>query len=76
VTRNEEDEAIYAVALLTRTELRSLGPAFARAWPVDKTPCFGGLLAAIDDADREHWRRRDEGETREAPLIRIKATQI
>lgn len=59
MTRDEEDQAIYAVALLTRSELTSLGPAFARAWPVEKTPCFGELLAAIDDADREHWREKD-----------------
>jgi hypothetical protein len=76
MNRDEEDEAIYAVALLTRTELTSLGPAFARAWPVDKTPCFGGLLAAIDDADREHWRWKGEGDRREAPLIRVKPTLI
>jgi hypothetical protein len=60
MTRDEEDQAIYAVALLTRSELTSLGPAFARAWPVEGTPCFGELLAAIDDADREHWREKDQ----------------
>jgi hypothetical protein len=59
VTRDEEDEAIYAVALVTRGELNKLGPSFARAWPVELTPCFGDLLAAIDDADREHWRKQD-----------------
>ena len=59
MTREEEDEAIYAVALLTRSELTSLGPAFSRAWPVEQAPCFGELLAAIDDADREHWQRAD-----------------
>jgi hypothetical protein len=59
MTRDEEDQAIYAVALLTRGELTLLGPAFARAWPVEKTPCFGELLAAIDEADRAHWRGKD-----------------
>lgn len=58
MTRDEEDQAIYAVALLTRSELTSLGPAFERAWPVENAPCFGELLAAIDDADRSFWRRR------------------
>jgi hypothetical protein len=62
MTRDEEDQAIYAVALLTRSELTSLGPAFARAWPVERTPCFGELLAAIDDADRDHWQREDRAE--------------
>jgi hypothetical protein len=60
MTRDEEDQAIYAVALLTRSELTSLGPAFARAWPVEGTPCFGELLATIDEADRAFWRRKDE----------------
>lgn len=60
MTVDEEDEAIFAVALLTRSELTSLGPAFARAWPVEKTPCYGELLEAIDDADRAYWRHQDE----------------
>ena len=60
MTRDEEDEAIYAVALVTQSELTSLGPAFNRAWPVEKTPCFGELLAAIDEADRSHWRHEDK----------------
>lgn len=59
MTRDEEDEAIYAVALLTRSEAILLGPAFARLWPVEQTPCCGGLLAAIDEADRQHQRRKD-----------------
>jgi hypothetical protein len=60
MTRDEEDRAIYAVALLTKSEATLLGPSFARLWPVERTPCFGELLAAIDEADREHWRSRDE----------------
>jgi hypothetical protein len=64
MTREEEDKAIYAVALVTRSELTKLGPAFARSWPVELTPCFGELLAAIDDADRKYWEGRD----REDPL--------
>lgn len=60
MTRDEEDRAIYAVALVTKGELNKLGPAFERAWPVENTPCFSQLLAAIDDADREHWRQQDE----------------
>jgi hypothetical protein len=65
MTREEEDEAIYAVALVTRSELTLLGPAFARAWPVEKTPCFGELLHAIDEADRRHWQSLDQ----EQPLL-------
>lgn len=60
MTRDEEDEAIYAVALLTRREATMLGPAFARLWRVEQAPCFGELLAAIDDADRDYWQRQNE----------------
>ena len=50
---------IVAVGLLTQDELQLLGAGFNRAWPVDESPCFEGLLEAIDDADRELWRARD-----------------
>ncbi len=53
---------IVAIALLTSEELALLGPSFSRAYPVNDTPCFGVLLAAIDDADRELWRAKDEAE--------------
>ena len=58
---------IVAVALVTQEELRLLGPAFDRAYPVDETPCFGELLAAIDAADREVWLDRDRAERNEMP---------
>ena len=51
---------IVAVALLTRQDLDLLGPTFDRLWPVDDAPCFATLLQAIDDADRDLWRRRDQ----------------
>ncbi len=50
---------IVAVALVTQPELELLGPSFTRSFPVDETPCFGELLRAIDEADREIWRERD-----------------
>jgi hypothetical protein len=59
---NDDDDAIYAVALLTRSEVTALGPAFNRLWPVEKAPCFGELLAAIDDADRQLWRAKHKEE--------------
>lgn len=52
-------ERIVAVALLTERDLRRLGRAFDRAWPVDETPCFPGLLQAIDEVDREIRRERN-----------------
>ena len=46
------DERIVAVGLLTQREVELLGHGFSRLWPVDDTPCFGDLLKAIDEADR------------------------
>ena len=45
-------EPIVAVGLLTRNDVRLLGPSFERLWPVEEAPHFGGLLRAIDEADR------------------------
>jgi hypothetical protein len=50
---------IVAVGLLTEHDLGLLGDGFSRAWQVDQTPCFAGLIDAIDEADRELWRERD-----------------
>ena len=61
---------IVAVALLTQPELQGLGSAFDRAWPVDQTPCFAGLLEAIDEADRELWRARELEETDDHRSVR------
>ena len=47
-----QPERIVAVGLLTQNELRVLGPAFDRAWPVEEAPSFSELLRAIDEADR------------------------
>lgn len=46
-------EPIVAVGLLTQNDARLLGPSFGRLWPVEEAPCFGGLLRAIDEADRQ-----------------------
>ena len=46
-------DRIVAVGLLTQTDLARLGPDFDRLFPIDETPCFGELLAAIDNADRK-----------------------
>ena len=53
-------ERIVAFGLLTRSDLELLGTNFSRAFPVDQTPCYGALLAAVDEADREIWRERDQ----------------
>ena len=49
-------ERIIAVGLLSQSDLDRLGSQFARLWPIDETPCFDGLLQAIDEADREFRR--------------------
>jgi hypothetical protein len=53
-------ERIVAVGLLTQRHLDQIGPTLTHVWPIDETPCFGELLHAIDGADRERWRERDE----------------
>ncbi len=58
-------ERIIAVGLLTQRDLDVLGEGFGRAYPVDQTPCFGELLRAIDEADRQLWRQRDARGARE-----------
>lgn len=61
------DDRIVAVGLLTRREVDLLGPTFERLWPVDETPCFSGLLQAIDDADRELRNQADSGPRQTMP---------
>jgi hypothetical protein len=46
-------ERIVAVGLLTRRDLKLLGPTFDRIWPVEEAPNFDQLLRAIDEADRK-----------------------
>ena len=55
---------IVAVGLLTEDNLSCLGKSLKRVWKVDETPCFGSLMSAIDEADRELWRERDAERSR------------
>ena len=64
-------ERIIAVGLLSQSDLDRLGNQFDRLWPVDETPCFDGLLQAIDEADREFRRERDRSAHVETPIMRI-----
>ena len=51
------DQATFlSIGSLDRNDVRLLGPSFEQTWPVDKTPCFEGLLRAIDRAD---WQSRN-----------------
>ncbi len=59
---------IIAVGLLTDADLKRLGPQFSRAYPVEGTPCFGELMHAIDEADRDYWRRHDRAEAVDQPV--------
>jgi len=54
-------ERIVAVGLLTRRDLKLLGPTFDRVWPVEDAPKFNQLLQAIDDADRKLEERAGKG---------------
>jgi hypothetical protein len=53
------DKRIIAVGLLSQRDLDLLGDQFTRLWRVEETPCFTGMLQAIDEADREFWRERN-----------------
>ncbi len=57
---DNSDERVVAIGLLTQRDLDLLGPAFARPWPIDETPCFNGLLVAIAEADRAIRRGRSK----------------
>ena len=54
-------DKIVAVGLLTRNDVRLLGPSFDRLWPVEDAPHFRGLLNAIDEADRRLMQERGAG---------------
>lgn len=62
------ENQIVALCLVTQPELELLGPSFLRAYPIDEAPCFGELLQAIDEADRQLWRQRDAQGVRKAEL--------
>lgn len=51
-------DRIVAVGLLTANDVRLLGPAFERLWPVEDAPHFRGLIDAIDEADRRLTQQR------------------
>lgn len=52
-------ERIVAVGLLTQQDLKLLGHSFTRLWPVEETPCFDGLVKAIDEAERKALRSKE-----------------
>lgn len=41
-------DRIVALCLVTQPELDRLGRNFDRAFPIDDTPCFEDLIAALD----------------------------
>ncbi|HEX6602518.1 MAG TPA: hypothetical protein VF030_07720 [Solirubrobacterales bacterium] len=58
-----DQDRIVAVGLLTRRDLKLLGPTFDRLWPVEEfqaEDAFQGLLRAIDEADERVKRQRME----------------
>ncbi len=69
-------EHIIAVGLLRQSDLDLLGSRFDRLWPVDETPCFNGLLQAIDEADREFRRERDQTAQASQPDVEIPIMRI
>lgn len=68
-------DRIVAVGLLRQKDIDRLGLKFTTLWPVQDTPCFGSLLDAIDQADREYRQDADRsrclGESHpQTPIIR------
>ena len=59
-----ESQRIIALGLLTARDLEILGSNFKRAYPIEHTPCFGELLLAIDEADREIRNARNPADKR------------
>jgi len=53
-------DRIVAVGLLTEQDLALLGNSFTRLWPVEERPCFEGLIDAIDQADRDLERAKEQ----------------
>ena len=62
---------ITTICLVTDEELSLLGAQFSRAWPIEQTPCFPGLLQAIDDAERDMWRARECKQELEAAAMKL-----
>lgn len=54
-----DEDRIVAIGLLTERDVFAFGNRLTRIYPIDEVPCFGTLLADIDDADRELRRTRD-----------------
>ena len=52
------EDRIVAVGLLTKRDVKLLGPTFDRLWPVEDAPAFSSLLKAIDDADARLQERK------------------
>jgi hypothetical protein len=48
-----DHDRVVAVGLLTQRDLTLLGPAFDRAWPIEKASDFAELLREIDEAEAE-----------------------
>lgn len=46
-------EHIVAVAFLTEANLRAHGKNLQRIYPINEAPCFGELLAVIDEVERQ-----------------------
>ena len=51
-------EQIVAVALLTQENLNLFGSCLKRVFPLQQTPCFSELIAALDEADRREQNQQ------------------
>ena len=60
---------MVAVGLLTQDNVELLGSSLGKVWPVDDSPCFQGLLRAIDEAEGSLWREGDSDIQIPAPTM-------
>lgn len=51
-------DRFVAVGWHAKGDAALLATSFEKLWPLDEAPCFGGLLAAIDKADRHETHKR------------------
>ena len=59
-----EREPIVAVAFLTKANLKAIGKSLERVYPIDHSPEFADLLAAIEEAERKDRFRMLKAKTR------------
>ena len=56
-------------------DLLALRGSLDQLWPVDEKLCFGSLLQAIDDAERQQREEREVPTRPAEPIVAIRAAE-